>query len=758
MNRFGIIILAVCLLSGIVYGQGNYTLKGTVTDEQNNTLPGANIYIPELHSGTATDKDGQYILSNLVIGRFKVQYSYMGYETQIRDVVITDNEMIIDIQLHPSAFHSQEVVISGGRPTSQHENAIKIETISVSSIETSGTPSLMKSIAEIPGVDAISKGDGVTTPVIRGLSTSNILVLNDGIRLGNYQFSANHPYLVDEFGIDKVEVIKGPASLLYGSDAIGGVINFIKEKPANAGSIEGDANLQYHSNTLGPTGNIGIKGSGKKFNWGLRGGIKSNMDYLQGSGDFVPNTRFNQASIKSFGGFSTSNANFRVYYDYTKMKAGMCVAPVIPVITERGRKNKIWYQDLEMHLVSSKNTLYLKALKLQANLSYQYNYRRLQGDEPEPHFTLVDAKLNTLNYEIKGNHISSERSTFFLALQGMYQQNRNQEAPEHVLPDYSLNDISISGLVQHDFNEVIHLQIGLRFDNRFIYVPEQDLHGHDHGDEGDEGKEEKIFEELERYYGNISGSIGLTYEVSEHFLLRANLASAYRTPNVAELTQDGMHGIRYEQGNRDLTSQRNYEADLSFHYHSKRIMFDIGGFYNYINNYVFLALTSDTTDDGQTIYRYEQNNATIYGLEAIAEVLATEELSIKSIYSYIRGKQSNEENLPFIPQNRLKFEIKWLRTELWKFSGFYIKAGSEIAFDQKNPATFETGTNGYTLFDAGIGFTFHLSGQPLNLDVIATNLLNRNYIDHLSTLKELGYNDPGRNVTVSIRVPFKIKD
>ncbi|MBE9491814.1 MAG: TonB-dependent receptor [Bacteroidetes bacterium] len=723
-------------------------------DEDNIPLPGANIYIPELYSGIATDIDGNYVITNLQAGKYKVQFSFIGYETWIQNIVVEDKDLVLDVKLHPSVFQSQDVVISGGRPSSQHENAIKIETIAISSIQTSGSPSLIQSLSQVPGVDMIGKGNAVATPVIRGLSTSNILVLNNGIRMENYQFSENHPYLIDEFGIDQVEIIKGPASLLYGSDAIGGVLNFIKEKPANAGTVSGDATLQYHSNTNGYTGNLGVKGTSQKVYWGLRGGVKTHMDYLDGSGDFAPNTRFNQGSIKTFAGINSSVGNFRVYYDYIKMNPGMCVEPVIDVITERGRKNEIWYQDLDMHLVSSRNTFFLNAFKLEANIAYQYNNRRLNGSDQNPPLTLVDARLNTFNYEIKANYASGERSNFILAVQGMSQLNKNQEAPAHILPDFSMNDISVSGLVQHDFERGIHLQFGLRFDNRFIDIPEQVIHGHDHGDEGHE--EEKIFEQLNRYYGNLSGSLGLTFNLNEQFLIRGNIASAYRTPNIAELSQDGRHGTRYEQGDRNLNSQRNYEGDLSMHYHSKHVLLDVAGFYNYIDQYIFLAPTSDTTFDGDYIYRYSQNDAFLYGMEIVMEILATHNFGIKGTYNYIRGKQSNKINLPFIPHNRLNLEIKWSKKELWVFKNSYLKAGSGIAFNQDDPAPFETSTSGYTLFNAGIGFVFNIGNQPFNIDVIGTNLGNRNYIDHLSTLKTLGYHNPGRNIMVNLAIPFTV--
>jgi len=205
-----------------------------------------------------------------------------------------------------------------------------------------------------------------------------------------------------------------------------------------------------------------------------------------------------------------------------------------------------------------------------------------------------------------------------------------------------------------------------------------------------------------------------------------------------------------------LQSQRNYEGDLSLHIHSKHILIDLAGFYNYINDYIFLSPTSDTTHDGDFIYRYSQNDAELYGLEVIVEILATHNLGLKGTYSYIRGKQKGDINLPFIPQNKLKFDIKWHRKEVWIFNNFYVKIGTGIVFNQNNPAPFETNTSGYTLLNAGIGFSFNLSNQPVYLDIVGTNLIDEIYIDHLSTLKELGYYNPGRNIMIRLKVPFQV--
>jgi len=728
-------VIAQNKISGTVYKKGTGV-----------PLSGANVFLPSLQKGIATDKAGKYEISGLPSGKFKIQFSFIGYETFIIDVLISEGPVELNVELSPSAFQFQEIVITGGRPSAQHENAIKIETIDQKAIISVGSPSLMKSIGELPGIDVISKGDAVATPVIRGLSTSNILVLNNGIRLENYQFSENHPFMIDEFGIDKVEVIKGPASLLYGSDAIAGVLNFIKEKPAPVGSIVGDGHIQYFSNTNGWNGNVGVKGAPGKYNWGIRAGAKSHMDYLQGGGGYVPNTRFNQYSAKIFGGYSGKVANYKANYDYTKMTPGMSVLPAITEIDERGRKNAIWYQDLDMHVLSTKSYFFIDEIKLEAGLAWQHNHRKLKGSTTIPDNYIVDTKLNTLNYELKGNYTTSEHSNFILSVQGMSQRNRNGIAPIRVLPDYSLQDISLSGLVQHDFTK-LHFQIGLRFDNRFINVPEQSSNilssSHD-------------IMRLNQYYGNMSASAGLTYQLTNRLLLRGNFASAYRTPNIAELTQDGVHGIRYEQGNRDLKSQLNYGVDFGLHYHSDHFLIDFATFYNSINNYIFLSPTADTTDNGLKIYRYMQHNAYIYGFETVVELLATKWFRLKGSYGYMRAAQSDGVNLPFIPQNKFRMEARAFTDELWGLQHAYIKIGMILASDQNNPAIFETSTNGYLLFDAAVGATFFIGRQSMNLEIVANNIFDTQYIDHLSTLKDLHYYNPGRGIMVHLSFPLII--
>ena len=750
-KQFILFIFLFAALSGFTQRMVQGVVKDSLTGK---TLSGVNVFIPELQKGTFTDEKGNYLLESLPRGKFQVQFSFIGYETAIRKISIIDNPITMKIRLGPAVIHAQEIVISAGHFSAQHDNAVKIETINQGELEESGDVGLMKKLSAIPGVDVISKGTGITSPVIRGLSTSNILVLNSGVRMENYQFSENHPYQLDEFGLERVEVIKGAASLLYGSDATGGVMNFIREKPAPVGKIIGDFQAAYNTNTDGINTSLGVKGTNESFFWGIRASQKNHADYIDGNNRFVPNSRFNQQSIKTFTGINTSLGVFNLYYEFNKMRPGLTVGPSIALVTARGRKNEVWYQDLVNHLLSSKNTFFLRHWKLEANLSYQYNIRKLMTSPDDENFTNVDMNLQTLNWEFRAKYQLSEDHDIILGWNGMAQQNRNKEAPSHVLPDYKINDQSLLALYSGNISQRLFVQAGLRFEYRQIKVPEQESGGGHSHDEEPGHDEEEILPILNRNYGNMSASFGGTYNLSEALLFRVNLASAYRTPSIAELTQDGQHGARYEVGNRNLESQRNYEADMSVHYHSGMLMFDLAAFYNHINNYIFLSSTPDSTDDGAPIYRYQQSNANLMGFEGSAEVQPREWLQFSAGYAYLRAKQEDGQNLPMIPQNKLLASAMFSKEGKQWYRKVFVRLGAEYAFKQNHPSQFETTTPSYWLLNAGLGTNLMFGKQVIELMLNLNNILDIAYLDHLSTLEGTGFYNIGRNLKVAIKIPI----
>jgi iron complex outermembrane receptor protein len=306
VKKYFILIIIYLFSWGSSNAQG--LIKGSITDKEARPLPGANIFILDLNKGTVSDEHGQYLLGNIPNGKFRVQYSYLGYSTEVKTIFFNNTPVELNIILQETAIETKEIVISGGYNATQHENAVNIDILKLNSSTSIITPNTTELLTKVPGVNMISKGPGVSKPVIRGLSMDNVLVLNNGVRNENYQYSDHHPLGIDEFGIEDIEIIKGPASLLYGSDAIGGVVNFIHEKPAPVGQIMGDYHLQLFSNTLGLLTNLGLKGTSKKFFGGIRFGTKTNTDFLQGGGDFVPNSRFNTLSFKADGGYTGKKA------------------------------------------------------------------------------------------------------------------------------------------------------------------------------------------------------------------------------------------------------------------------------------------------------------------------------------------------------------------------------------------------------------------------------------------------------------------
>ncbi len=720
------------------------SLSGIVTDKNTGEkLPGVNIYIPELQKGSITNDKGYYQFKHLPKGNFKIQYSFVGYSKIIKTVNITQNPVVLDIAMQEESILAEEIVVSGGSYSTQHENAIKIESLSAEKLKMADSPSFIEAIAQIPGVDMISKGSGIATPVIRGLSLSNVLMLNNGVRMENFQFSENHPFMVNEAGVDRVEIIKGPASLLYGSDAVGGVINIIDEKPPVNGKLNTDAGINYFANTQGVNADIGLKASTKNdWFWMVRSGIKKHADYYQAEEKQVPNSRFNTAFFKINTGINKSYGKFAIRYNFDRMKLGLTIPPAIELINDNEYENKVWYQDLTNHFLASNNSLFVKQTKFEFNLAFQQNNRKLLGSELTPVFTLVNMQLNTFNYELKSYFNLSSKIELITGFHGMYQQNTNNNAPDHVLPDYTMKDASLYALFKHEASKKLNIQFGLRYDWRFIDVPRQLKTG--------EPNETDYLQNLNTDYGNLNGSFGTTYHLSKQLLLRANIATAYRTPNIAELTQDGAHGNRYEQGNRNLVAQKSIETDLSMHYHTKHFIFDIAGFYNQINDYIYLAPTSDTSLTGLKIYRYTQNNAHILGMET-GIAYQKSYFASKISYAYVRGVQENNENLPFIPQNKINMNLDFNKTDIAYFNNVKFRVSVVYAFAQTQPAMFETETPDYFVLNSSLNFSVKMKKQVVSFKIFVNNILDKQYFDHLSTLKDLGYYNIGRNTGIAIR-------
>lgn len=719
------------------------SLRGIVTDIEGQALDGALVFIPELNKSCITSLDGHFLMQNLPARTLVLKISFLGYAHQLIKIDFSRQEVSLQIKLVPSSIEAEEIVVTGGQHSTQHENAVKIEVLNLDEPHIQTSPNFTEMLTRIPGVDLISKGNGVSKPVIRGLSMNDILILNNGVRFENYQYSSHHPLGIDEFGTERVEVIKGPASLLYGSDAMGGVLNFIKEKPAPQHQFQGDYQLQLFSNSLGENSSLGLKASGENLFGGIRLSQKSHADYLQGGGDYLPNSRFAETSAKANLGFNTNQGSFRLYYDYNQQNLGLVEQEAIDGIQQRGRQLAIFYQHLNTHLLSSQNSLYLGKNKLDLNAAFQNTGLTHMGLANEYE---LEMQLATLTYEAKWQLSSKSTSAYILGFQGMHQENENLNHRETILlPNALINNYSGFGFVQQAFGQ-FKFQSGLRYDYKT-------LHSQAVGNPVDAATYRPT---LDKAFGSFSGSLGFTYHPTDAFYFRSNLATAYRTPNLAELTSNGPHEAIYELGDASLQPEKSVEFDLSAHWHKTHFILDLAGFYNRVNDFIFQAPTGETTSAGTSIYRYRQSDSKLYGAEAGLRVhpVALPWLHVETTYACVVGQQTSGAYLPFIPAQKINFDLRGETKKLAFLHDAFAGGQVHCAFDQNHPAPEETATPGYCLFDIGFGGTVFVGKQPMVLGFSVKNLLDAKYVDHLSTLKEVAGFNPGRNLILTLKIPL----
>lgn len=758
-----LIFLPMLLLmgSGNLFAQS--LIKGKITNQYGDPLAGVNVFLHQNITGTASQEDGTYQLtkpSHLKV--LTLEFSYIGYRTQAKTINLTKDaysDYTVDIQLEASQLELQEVTITAGFIKQKDEVPYPIETVKKTDIVMTGEINLSRAIARTPGVYFTNFGLGGGQPVIRGLTNTNLVTLNNGIKQEVFQFSSNHPFLIDEYTASHVEIIKGPASLQYGSDAVAGVVNVIRERPAKVNSIEGDVVSQYHSNTNGLVNSVGVKGSFDKFFFGVRGSLKSHEDYSDGNGNVVNNTRLNEGNLSLNTGLRSDRGIFTLNYNYTDAEYGiqnqpqinLFASPLAPTLLTKDRKNQVWYQDLQINLLTSNNTIFFGKNTLNVDLGYQSNTRELiegginmQNQLVAPLVTSM--KLNTFSYNTKFKIPTGKHSLIFGVNGGIMNNEADEEKPNIPMPDAKINDIGIYAIGDFQLAENLILTSGIRYDYRNMKSFPLETTNTDRF-------------EVDNTYSNVNGSLGVTYNFTENQFLKANLARGFRSPNIPELTQNGIHGGRFERGDPDLDAQSNYQLDFTYHLHTNWATLNIAPFFNSINNYIYLVQTNeDAPIGGGKIFQHVQNDANLWGGELALDIHPVSWLGIHGSYSIVRADITDDSegiNHPtFTPQDRLTGEIKIQQEELGFFKRPYFSVEVMRFVEQTRTGQNEASTPAFTLLNARIGASLAIGKQDLDLFITGSNLANETYFDHLSVTKSLALNMIGRNIMVGLRLPF----
>lgn len=736
------ILLFIGMVIPFQMGFAQNIISGTVHNSENGLpLMQVSVYFPELEKGTTTNADGQFELNDIPNGSFEIVISTIGFETfsQILEIGFNKNKM--DITLAPSAIEMEEVIVSTPFHKLQSENVMKVEQANIKDLKANGAVTLSDGITKISGVESISTGIGIGKPVIRGLSSNRVLVYTQGVRLENQQFGGEHGLGINDAGIESVEVIKGPASLLYGSDAMGGVLYFNSEKFADSNSADGDLNLNYYANTKGTDVNAGLRTSSENLKFLLRGSYASHIDYKIGSNERLTNSRFNAYDLKSGLAYQSTTFKTEFRYNYNTSKLG------IP--EEIGEQTKFRTPELPLqhignHILSSKTKIFLEKSSFEATFGYIFNNRKEFEDEQDT--PALEMHLATFSYNLQYEMPKWGNLETIMGLQGMRQTNKNF-AEEILIPDAKTSDIGVLATSHLHFDTGNALQIGLRFDNRKI-----------DGDANTNPPLDSFHTELDRNFNSFNAALGYKMNLSEKAVARINLASGFRAPNLAELTSNGVHEgtNRYEIGNADLTNEQNLQTDISMEYKNKHLEFFVNGFYNSVKDYIFIEANGDTVGEDE-VFVYQQQNAKLYGGELGFHLHPhpLDWLHFESSFETVIGKQTNDQYLPLIPANSINNTLRVeKRNESRGLKTKYAFVTLETVFAQHKVEELETASEGYNLVHLGFGVTFSAFKFPMEVRLSGKNIFNKTYISHLSRLKTDRIPNIGRNIMLAISIPL----
>lgn len=738
-----IILVYFILFSSFMFAQNTY--EGKIFDEKTKQpIQNSTVYFPKLNKTVVSDLDGNFSLSTSQKDKQIIEVNNLNYDSKVLTI---ESGVFLNIPLTEKILELEEVIVTGNLNNNKEKIPFAIETLKNKDLFKSGKISLAENLSSLPGVSFLSNGIAATKPVIRGLTNTNIVFLNNGIKAENFQFSSNHPFISDEFSARKIEVIKGPFSLIYGSDAVGGVINVLPENPAPEKTILANINSQYHTNTEGYVNNINLRASGKKWFGGVHYTNKTHKDYKDGDGNQVKNTRFRETNAGANVGYRSSFGNFVLSYDYALPEYGVTNQKSIALINNNFRIPRIWYQKLENHQFTLKNKIFINDNVLDVDFAYQKNIRLGISDpsNPNPGMVFADMDLRTFSYNAK-YAINTEKNKLILGFNGANIENDANDfyKNSNPMPDTKINDLGIFAVNDFTISEKINLYAGIRYDFRNMESTPFQSSG------------------LTKYtvdnkYDSFSGSVGSTFKFANH-LFKINAASGFRSPNISELSQNGIHQNRFERGDLNLKAQRNYQFDFNYHYHLKNLVFDFSPFYNSVNNYIYIVQTIQNAPlGGGKIWQYVQNDANLFGMEFSLDYHPLAWLGLHTNYTWTKGELKNGGYLTQIPQNRWVAEIKFEKEKL----GFLNRPRFLINFTnfqhQDDLGQLETYSKAYHLVNLNLGSEINLYKQKINWYIAANNIFDEVYIDHLSALKPLNLNNIGRNIVFGLNIPLMSK-
>ena len=788
------------------------TLRGRVIVNSRDSLvlDNVTVYVPDLKIGAITKVDGNYMLKNIPNGTYLLVISRIGYGSQYKEVTFKGT-VTSNFALNHSNSEIQEVIVTGvSSATEKQSNPVPINVVSQEEMLQNNSTNSIDAIAVSPGVSQMTHGPNISKPFIRGLGYNRVVTVNDGVRQEGQQWFDEFGIEVDEFSVDKVEILKGPASLSYGSDAIAGVINMLSAPSVPEGQIKGAVLSNYQTNNGLFAESFNLAGNNKGFMWDFRYSNKMAHDYKNKYDGYVANSAYSESNAKAILGInrkwgythlSLSAFDLRMGIiegardsatgKFTQNFPGSNQTDSIGLAPENDFKKynnfPVIHQHVRHYKAVSDNCFVLGDGRLNLRIGIQQNHRQeandiTQGDVYNNYFF-----LNTINYDARYTFSEKNHMELSVGVNGM-QQNSENRGTAFVIPEYSIFDIGGFVIAKKSFQKLA-VSGGLRYDSRvlkgkslWVDATGKRLQGNVAGAVAD-------FTAYTSNFSGLSGSLGAAYDISDNFYSKINLASGYRAPTAAESGANGIHDGTpfYEIGDHNLKAESSLQLDYTLGVNTRDISGELNGFVNRINNFIFAtklqsALGGDSIREDPALaltpgpaFKYVQGDAILSGGEAVLNIhpQSLKWLNFDNSFSFVNAIQKNQGDstkyLPYTPPYKYRSELKFVLGQNGShFQNSYFKLGIDYFFKQdKVYYKFgnETVTPGYTLINVGFGTTLCYQKRKVcsvylycnNLTDIAcqSNMSRLKYADTNNVTGRTGVFNMGRNVSIKVLIPFQ---
>lgn len=637
-----------------------------------------------------------------------------------------------------SASVLNTVTVMGIKKQTARHSPFNIESLSLNQLQSGVHFSMADALAKLPGISQLSTGNGISKPVIRGLYGNRIQVVMLGLRFDNQQWQDEHGLGLGTAGIDHIEILKGPYSLLYGPDAVGGVIRVIEEKKAPADSMQSDISTALFSNTAGFSADAGMKKNTGTRNWRVRVSADSHADYNDGNNKRILNSRFASYNAKISLGFNRKKWN-SLYNFYSSFgRFGFITKDNTDKKTVDARLSRKFdgpNHTVFFTILSSENTRVLQNSRLEINGGIHSNLR--MENEGGNHVSL-NMLLTTFTYSVKWFTPVNEHTELVLGNESQYQLNTNYGS-RVIVPDARVIESSLTAYLKKKW-QWLDLETGISVSNINISTSKTLNMDYSSG----------AIYPFSKWRPAVNGNAGIAVNTLSNWNFKLNASTGYRAPNLAELSSNGLHEgtFRYETGNPDMKTEQNLHTEININYESRWLDFYLAAYLNLFHNYIYLS-PSGTQLYGFDIYHFLQGNARLYGGEISLHIKPSKKLAIESAFSTVTGKLEQDRFLPFIPADKLTTDLifKFDKRVSWR-------TGADFVFPQQHPGDFETPTNQYWLLHSSLIYLLSTRKKYIRLSIAGENLLNSAYYDHLSRFKYYSIYNTGRNIMISCSVPL----